>query len=227
MIEKLPGIEWKKKLLEVKNITLKNAMEKVRLWESACEQASQMENSNRETSVGTNAFGTNRGNNKTFFNCGNEGHFGRDRICPANGRKCEKCVRFGHFARCCKGEKSGFKPSKPNKQNKRQQLHDRRENLRGRQANFVEGHTVQPSVDDSFAFTIEDQTFALSTASESVITVKIGGISKEVLIDSGSASNLISQADFKGLKQKGLKVALQPSNKKLYSYGGQGLEVVG
>ena len=86
---------------------------------------------------------------------------------------------------------------------------------------------MQPSVDDSFAFTIEDQTCALSTASEPVITVEIGGISKEVLIDSGSASNLISQGDFKGLKQKGLKVALQPSNKKLYGYGGQGLEVVG
>ena len=54
--------------------------------------------------------GTKRGNNKTCFNCGNEGHFGRDRICPANGRKCAKCGRFGHFAPRCKGEKGEFKP---------------------------------------------------------------------------------------------------------------------
>ena len=225
--EKLPDIEWKKKLLEVKDNTLKDAMEKVRLWESAFEQASQMVNLSRETSVGTNAVGTNRGNNKTCFNRGSEGHFGRDRRCPANGRKCGKCGRFGHFALCCKEGKSGFKPSKPNKQHKRQQHYDRRQNFRGRQANFVEGDIVQPGVDDSFTFIIEDQTCALSTASEPVITMKIGGISKEVLIDSGSASNLeISQGDFKELEQKGLKVALQPSNKKLYGYGGQGLVVV-
>ena len=117
-------------------------MEKVRLRESACEQTSQMVNLNRETSVGTNAVGRNRGINKTCFNFGNEGHFGRDRICPANGRKSAKCIRFGHFARCCKEEKSGFKPSKPNNQHKRQQHHDRRQNLRGRQANFVEGDIV-------------------------------------------------------------------------------------
>ena len=73
--EKLPDIEWKKKLLEVKNNTLKDAMKKVRLWESACEKASQMVNLSRETSVGTSAVGTNRGNNKTCFNCGSESHF--------------------------------------------------------------------------------------------------------------------------------------------------------
>ena len=49
---------------------------------------------------------------------------------------------------------------------------------------------MQPGVDDSFTFIIEDQRCALSTASEPVITMKIGGISKEVLIDSDSASNL-------------------------------------
>ena len=36
----------------------------------------------------------------------------------------------------------------------------------------------------------------------------------------------ISQGDFKELEQKGLKVALQPNNKKLYGYEGQGLVVV-
>ena len=44
MIEKLPVIEWKKNLLEVKNISLKDTMDKVRLWESAREQATQMVN---------------------------------------------------------------------------------------------------------------------------------------------------------------------------------------
>ena len=51
LIEKLPDIEWKKKLLEVKNISLKDAMDKVRLWESAREQATQMVNPSQDISM--------------------------------------------------------------------------------------------------------------------------------------------------------------------------------
>ena len=203
LIEKLPDIEWKKKSLEVKNISLKDAMDKVRLWESAREQATQMVNPSQDVSVDINAVGTKRGSGKICFNCGNEGHFGRDRNCPANGRRCAKCGKYGHFARCCKGEKSGFKPSKHNKQQQKQhstQHHDRRPNRgSGRQANFVQQDMVHVSEDDPFVFTIEEQTCTLSTASEPVISVKIGEISKDVLIDSGSASNLISQDNFKEL----------------------------
>lgn len=86
---------------------------------------------------------------------------------------------------------------------------------------------VHVSEDDPFVFTIEEQTCTLSTASEPVFTVKIGEISKDVLIDSGSASNLISQDNFKELIRRGLKAELQPCSKKLYGYGGQELEVVG
>ena len=50
--------------------------------------------------------------------------------------------------------------------------------------------------------------------------VKIGEISKEVLIDSGSASNLISEDNFKELIQRGLNAELQPCSKKIYGYGG-------
>ena len=84
------------------------------------------------------------------------------------------------------------------------------------------------SEDDSFAVTIEEQSCALSNASEPVVTVKIGGISKEVLVDSGSASNLISQDELKKpLQSQGLKIELQLCSKKLYAYGDQKLEVVG
>ena len=85
---------------------------------------------------------------------------------------------------------------------------------------------TQSSEDSSFAFTIK-QTCALSNASEPVVTVKIGGIRKEVLVDSGSASNLISQDELKNLQSQGLNIELQSCSKKLYAYGGQKLEVVG
>ena len=51
-----------------------------------------------------------------------------------------------------------------------------------------------PGEDDTFAFTIEEQRCNLPTYAEPVISVSIGGVSRDVLIDSGSGSNLISMA---------------------------------
>ncbi|XP_060067121.1 uncharacterized protein LOC132547380 [Ylistrum balloti] len=39
---------------------------------------------------------------KTCFNCGREGHFGRDSECPARGQKCKSCGKVGHFAARCR-----------------------------------------------------------------------------------------------------------------------------
>ena len=228
LIEKLSDIEWKKKLLEVRNISLEDAMDKIRLWEQARDQVTEMTNPSEETGVSTNAVGAKKAYGKTCFSCGKEGHFSRDRNCPAKGRKCSKCGKYGHFARCCK---TGFRQhSAKTNPAKQPPVHRRgpRQLLRGkgREANLVD-EVTQSSEDNSFAFTIEEQTCALSNASEPVVTVKIGGISKEVLVDSGSASNLISQDELKNLQSQGLNIELQSCSKKLYAYGGQKLEVVG
>ena len=58
---------------------------------------------------------------------------------------------------------------------------------KGREANLVY-EVTQSSEDNSFDFTIEEQTCAISNASEPVVTVKIGGI---------TAGNLISQDELK------------------------------
>ena len=96
-----------------------------------------------------------------------------------------------------------------------------------RQANFVEGPFENSGEDDTFAFTIEEQTCALSTSAEPVISVSIGGVSRNMLIDLGSPSNLISMGTAQELKNQGLKIELQPCTKKLYAYGGRELEIEG
>ena len=55
LIEKLSDVELKKKLLKVKDISLAAAMEKVRKWEAAREQANQMVSPNQAPEAGTNA----------------------------------------------------------------------------------------------------------------------------------------------------------------------------
>ena len=67
LIEKLSDIEWKKKLLEVRNISLEDAMDKVRLWEQARDQVTEMTNPSEETSVSTNAVGAKMAYGKTCF----------------------------------------------------------------------------------------------------------------------------------------------------------------
>ena len=102
LIEKLSDIEWKKKLLEVRNISLADAMDKIRLWEQARDQVTEM----TRTDESTNAVGAKKAHGRTCFSSGKEGHISRDRNCPAKERKCSKCEKYGHFASCCK---SGFK----------------------------------------------------------------------------------------------------------------------
>ena len=61
LIEKLPEIEWKKKLLEVRNISLEDVMDKVWLWEQARDQGTEMTNSSDETGVTTKFCGSKEG----------------------------------------------------------------------------------------------------------------------------------------------------------------------
>ena len=82
----------------------------------------------------------------------------------------------------------------------------------------MEGPFKNSGEDDTFAFTIEEQTCALSTSAEPVISVSIGRVSTDMLVDSGSASNLISMSTLRELKHQGLNVELQPCTKKLYAH---------
>ena len=233
LIEKLADVELKKKLLEVNNITLEAAMDKVRKWEASREQVSQMVTPSQErqepgasVGAGTNAVEERSGRESkgksVCFNCGKEGHFAKDHNCPARGRKCSKCGKYGHYASSCKGGNIP-KFGKPNTTPRRGGRHQSRG--KGGQANFVEGPLEAPGENDSFAFTVEEPTCNLAATTEPVICVSIGGVNKDVLVDSGSGSNLISMDTVNELKHQGLDIELQPCTRKLFAYGGRALEI--
>ena len=120
LIEKLPAVELKKKLLEVNNITREAAIDKIRKWEASREQASKMVTPIQEPRADTNAVEESPGRGTkgkcVCFISGKEGHFARSKNCPARGRKCRECDKYGHYASCCKGgrnPKSG-KQAPPN-----------------------------------------------------------------------------------------------------------------
>ena len=163
---------------------------------------------------------------KTCFSCGREGHFVRDKSCPARGKECAKCGRYGHFAACCKGDKDDHESRKPSPRQWKGSNREQRGS--GKQANYVDDEQSRStSEDDAFAFSFTEQACSVSASPERLVSVSINGITKEVLVGFGSVSNLIGKMIFQELTYQGLKAEPQKCTKKLYVYGGQELEVVG
>ena len=90
----------------------------------------------------------------------------------------------------------------------------------------------QEEENPAFALTVmeenEEGVCKVSTARHvPTMNVSIDGIVQEVLIDSGSVSNLMGEDDFQKLKNAGFKGNLEHCSRKLFAYGGREIEVVG
>ena len=59
------------------------------------------------------------------------------------------------------------------------------------------------------------------------MNVSIDGFVQEMLIDSGSVSNLMGEEDFFKLKGLGLKGKVEDCSKKLFAYGGKQIDMIG
>ena len=97
-----------------------------------------------------------------------------------------------------------------------------------RQTNHVGGYSEEEiQVDDNPAFAFHvaeegEEVRMVSVASEPTMDVSTSEIVMEVLIDSGSVSNLMGEDDFQKLKGLGFKGDIEHCSKKLFAYGGGG-----
>ena len=57
----------------------------------------------------------------------------------------------------------------------------------------------------------------------SMTNLSIDRIVQEVLIDSGSVSNLMGEDDFQKLKNASFKGSIENCSRKLFAYGGRGI----
>ena len=199
LIEKLPDIELKKKVLETRNITLAQVLEKTRASEAAGQQVKHMAGVSDLNAVGRKEDKTNDQSAKTCFSCGKAGHFSQDPCCPAKGRKCSSCSMYGHFAVC--GRNLDQTASEMGRGLCPKNTSGNRKAFR-RQSNQVEvAGSSQEEENPAFAFTVmeenEEGVCKVSTARHlPTMNVSIDGIVQEVLIDSGSVSNLMGEDDF-------------------------------
>ena len=217
LIEKLTNFELKRKLLEHRNITLEEALNKARAWEASGRQATNMSTSlwqveGDDVSAVRGRQDRQGEKGRRGYNCGKEGHLARDSNCPVKGRKCSKCDGYEAKDKTSEPERVSCGRSRQN-------------------ANFVGDQEASDNEEHcAFAFTLSEnrkETCNSTSCKEPVLEVSVSGVTTQVLIDSGSVSNLMGLDEYRELKARGPSAVMEESHKRLYAYGGGKLEVIG
>ncbi|XP_050335789.1 uncharacterized protein K02A2.6-like [Bactrocera neohumeralis] len=188
LIDVWAPIDLKKRLLE-KEHDLTQVVEMCQIHESIKSQTTTMVSDVVPLNV-------NKIANKTKFDtaecdrCGRKGHTSNDFNCPAKNAKCNKCMLQGHFAVRCK-----------TKRVKREHGSGSYDNLKRRRmaASRVrcindEGEMRSEEMREFDCFKIDDDM------SDERIRCSVGGRTIDMVIDSGSRFNLISEGDWSELR---------------------------
>ena len=209
VIEKCFSHKLRLKLLEKgKDLKLDKVLELSRAMEQAEAQASAIEGMKPEVNKLSNvkkSYSGFSGKPKTMtnpgvkcFSCGHEGHRAKDSRCPAIGKQCRFCRANGHFESCCrkkmKKQTEGFK--KRDKPRRVRQLQDER------------------TPEDEHAFVINSVGKGVDP-----ITIKVGGVTTEAIIDSGASCNVMDRDKWEKLKTSGIRCISEKVSKPLYAYG--------
>ena len=146
------------------------------------------------------------------FRCGRRDHIASDPSCIAKGQQCRNCGRMNHFKVKCRSNKgshrqnsqSGQTASKPHTG----------------QTNFV----AKDDTDDEY-----QHAFACKTGVRSnMLTVNVGGIDIEVIVDSGSDCNIVGRGLWTDLKRQKIKCESRKTSQTIFPYASkQPLKVLG
>ena len=117
-----------------------------------------------------------------------------DTNCKAWGQTCRKCKRKDHFQRVCKSKPSGNDFRKEEEAKRVRQVED----------------------GDRYAFTVRN-----SNDTSANITVDVGGIPVQMIIDSGATCNIIDQNLWEHLKLENIRCESTKCKPNVYPYGSE------
>lgn len=132
----------------------------------------------------------------TCYSCGVKGHIASSKVCKARNQTCRKCNRKGHFEAVCR-KRSTFRTG----------------DSKVKKVRLVENVEVGSSSTAAASGTkqgaeLEQKPyycFYLGTGNNNLEFI-LGGVSLNMLVDSGSDVNLLTSLDWEKLKQQNVKV---------------------
>ena len=215
VIDKYKSSSLRKRLLEGgQELKLEEVQQIARTMEAVEIQAKRMELPcsdhvnyiQKKQGYGRNKDANRKDKVKGCFRCGREGHYARDKSCPAQSATCRRCQNVGHFAAVCK--------SKMNTQ-----TGIKRGNFKGKNVRSGKVSKAINSVDydDEYAFTVSGDE---KLNSSRLIEITVGGVDIcDVMIDSGSSCNIVDKDTWEILKRKGVRCKSQKLAGNVYAYG--------
>lgn len=232
LVENCTSRQLRQKILEHGEHTLDQIMKKARSIEAAAMQQEMMSNTKDDKAeevckVDTYAKGKRFQRNSAIEcnGCGLRGHKGIDPKCPAKGKACAKCGGRDHFARKCHTRDSkqlkGSGPSnfKRGREEDNKELPEAKKIKTDDKVQLVEEQDVNQINEYDDVFALDDES------TDNVIWCLVGGISMEVVIDSGSRYNIIDRRSWNVMKEKGINTLSREkqSGRDFRAYGGQKL----
>ena len=188
--------------------------------EAVDEQARQMKQSQGNGTVASvRTRQQHAATTKECYRCGSTTHFGSNPSCPARGKTCRRCGGANHYEKKCRSknkEKDGKGESQRGDHKKHgEQKHDRRRHRR------YTKRVNQLDAEDSGSESDEEPIHVFMTRETTVrgnkLTIQVGGVPVDCIVDSGCDINIISERLWSQLKSK-MKHKVKKCTKKLYPY---------
>ena len=199
IIDKWASLDLRKRLLE-KEYALDEVLEMCNIHEQINHQSDSMASSSQLMGItGINKVQSNQV--KSFdgscYRCGKNGHDGRSLRCPARNMNCNKCSLKGHFAIKCRTG-LGKRKFNENDYSSNKRVKNAFSNVRYIDKCEENDNDCKEGISVNNCFKIsEDQS-----VSSPNIPCYIGGVKLDMIIDSGSHFNLISESDWILLENK-------------------------
>ena len=155
------------------------------------------------------------GASKSCYRCGGPYPHPDSYSCPAINKQCNTCHKTGHFASVCRGSKNFYRPQNQNPVRKTFTRDHR-------PLNQIEAESYEEEYNTAPLFTVSSENFLQApvlTINKFNVSVNIEKVPVKILIDSGSAINILNLSTFNAInRQSDKKLVIRETDTQIMTY---------